>query len=275
MSQIHLFITKDIESLRKLCLKSSIPPTYRPKVWKILLGVLPIFPETWEFIQIQNKDQYDDIKRTGQILFKSFPGNSENTSEIASELDEDFKEYSQQVATVARLYNVDCYLDMEVSNKKIRGKKNIPDIAKVFCAVFQDQVDAYFCHKELVNLRIKSNEDPTIGEPEIIEKLISKLHDAMKKKQPDLLNHFKSLNIHLDQFCYSWFINYFASCLPTLCLKKIWDRIVSVGDSLLPSYAFAILSETSPLLMACTKSTAALDILMTVIVIFYFFYFFY
>ena len=94
--------------------------------------------------------------------------------------------------------------------------------------------------------------------------MIKELLQLVKKKLQGLLLHFSKLNTQLEQFCYSWFRNYFASCLPTHILKKIWDKIIGVGDCILPCYAFAILAEMEPLLLNCKNSSEALNILMMV-----------
>jgi len=261
----------DLDSLRKLCLKSSVPPLYRPKVWRVLLGVYSKYPETWEYVQDQNRQQYEDLQRSADILFKSFGTVSQNEEEEPN-FGPESQEYSSKVAKVVRLYNVDCYLDVASAISSVREKKNIPDIAKVFCSVFNENpVDAYFCHRKMVNQRFlgafgddMNNVAQRPAEAEIIEKLIQKLHVIVRNKLPGLLSHLKSLNIRLHQFCYSWFCNYFASCLPTHNLKKVWDRIVSVGDSILPSYAYSILLATSEMLMSCTRTASAHDILMTI-----------
>jgi hypothetical protein len=79
-----------------------------------------------------------------------------------------------------------------------------------------------------------------------------------------LLTRLQSLEISLDQFCYSWFANYFASCLPTSCLTKIWDKIIGVGDDILPCYAFSLLELLSPKIYQLTTAPQVMHILMLV-----------
>lgn len=59
---------KDVEHLNKLCLWVRIPHAYRPLVWKVLLGTLPLQKEVWPFVEEQRAEEYRDLKRCVKFL---------------------------------------------------------------------------------------------------------------------------------------------------------------------------------------------------------------
>jgi hypothetical protein len=147
----------DLNTMKKLCLKGSIPTQHRPNVWKLMLGVVPIYKEAWDFIQQQHKEQYTDLKRTASILLhtktKLLPEPDEISDMSASRCDKDM------VQAIVEVYNIECYLDINSTGPSERAKKNSTDIAKVFCSVFlNNEVDAYFCHRNFLNSRINANQ---------------------------------------------------------------------------------------------------------------------
>lgn len=51
----------DIDKLNKVCLWIRIPHMYRPTVWKILLGVLPLSKQAWTIIDDLNNDSFQEL----------------------------------------------------------------------------------------------------------------------------------------------------------------------------------------------------------------------
>ena len=140
-----------MDGLRKICLRCTIPPLYRGRVWKVMLNILPYYKESWSFIQQQEREQYEDLKRIGNILFASLGGSD---SSLGNDTDKEAAIERTQVMELVRMHNIDQYLDIAANVIHSRTSKNIVDMAKVFCSVFTDPVDAYFCLKKLVNLRL-------------------------------------------------------------------------------------------------------------------------
>ena len=65
---VRASLLAELDKVRKLCERQELPLQYRPRVWSVLLGVLPPFPESWEFVSEQHKQQYDDTKRAALLL---------------------------------------------------------------------------------------------------------------------------------------------------------------------------------------------------------------
>ena len=227
-------------------MKSSISATQRPLVWKIMLNVLPNYRENWEFINTQNKEEFEDLQNIRNLLA---PQQVDNNSNISNEK----KNQYLLVAT----YKLANYLANQTegilvnkekkANKKLNKNKNILDMAGVIANVFNDNlVDGYFCLKNLLKLRNYTY----FNEEEIIEELIYKLENLVKNKLKKLLDHFIKHEIKLHNFAMNWFSNYFASSLPITFLKSLWDKIIAVGDFLLPFYALIFLQKLSPQLLA-------------------------
>lgn len=53
----------DKAKLKQFCLRFTVPGMYRNLLWKILLGVIPIYEECHEFIMAQRTAEFKDLKK--------------------------------------------------------------------------------------------------------------------------------------------------------------------------------------------------------------------
>lgn len=61
----------DVIKLKATWIRYDMPSRYRSTVWKILLGVLPSFRESWEFVDEQNNEVYEELKRMSMLLTRN------------------------------------------------------------------------------------------------------------------------------------------------------------------------------------------------------------
>ena len=53
----------DKAKLKQFCLRFTVPTMYRHFLWKILLGVIPVYEESHEFVMEQRKCEYQDLQK--------------------------------------------------------------------------------------------------------------------------------------------------------------------------------------------------------------------
>lgn len=75
----------DVEKINKVCLWIRVPHIYRPTVWKILLGVLPVSKPAWNLVDALDHEQFVDLVNStlaisGQTI-NSIPGFNTNHSD--------------------------------------------------------------------------------------------------------------------------------------------------------------------------------------------------
>ena len=58
----------DIDKLNKICLWVRIPHVYRPIVWKILLGIVPLIKDAWGFVEDQRQEQFKFLREAVETL---------------------------------------------------------------------------------------------------------------------------------------------------------------------------------------------------------------
>ncbi|XP_045780519.1 TBC1 domain family member 7 isoform X2 [Maniola jurtina] len=51
----------DRVKLKQFCLRFTVPAAYRNLVWKVLLDILPVYPDSHQFVSEQRTDQYNDL----------------------------------------------------------------------------------------------------------------------------------------------------------------------------------------------------------------------
>ena len=53
----------DKAKLKQFCLRFTVPAIYRNLLWKILLGVIPVYEESHDFVMGQRTAEFNDLKR--------------------------------------------------------------------------------------------------------------------------------------------------------------------------------------------------------------------
>eukprot|EP00747_Dinoflagellata_sp_TGD_P187252 gnl/TRDRNA2_/TRDRNA2_44812_c0_seq1.p1 gnl/TRDRNA2_/TRDRNA2_44812_c0~~gnl/TRDRNA2_/TRDRNA2_44812_c0_seq1.p1 ORF type:complete len:446 (+),score=90.00 gnl/TRDRNA2_/TRDRNA2_44812_c0_seq1:69-1340(+) len=55
------------------------------------------------------------------------------------------------------------------------------------------------------------------------------LETLLKQKCPKTAKHFKEQNVELTSICSEWYITWFAKCLPTTTMLRVWDTLFYEG----------------------------------------------
>lgn len=53
----------DKAKLKQFCLRFTVPKDYRNLLWKILLGVIPVYEESHDFVMAQRTAEFQDLRK--------------------------------------------------------------------------------------------------------------------------------------------------------------------------------------------------------------------
>ncbi|XP_072014550.1 TBC1 domain family member 7-like [Amphiura filiformis] len=191
----------DIEKLITFCLRFPLPVMYRPHVWKLVLGIVPPHPESYEFVMQQRSQQYDDLR---------------HTLKVTESIDEGT---SMSMAFLKMFLLQEGRLPMDDSNlPQNKEQESFVTIATAVNDIFHEDVDAYW-----VTIRIYSYLCKVKG---LVGNMIKQFQMLLQKQNSQLYEHLQSRGA-LDKLPYdSWFHDIFAGVLPTGALERIWDRLM-------------------------------------------------
>ncbi|KRT86282.1 GTPase activator protein, partial [Oryctes borbonicus] len=186
----------DMGKLKQFCLRFSVPPTHRKLLWKLLLGVLPMYVECHTFVIKQRQQEYEDLLRALEIMRVV----DANTSKPQLFL-------AMWLLQSGRLH-FESNLKMESSF--------IP-ITQSLMQFFDDNVDIYWVSKCFYDNISKFEGD--------IPKLIESAWSLLEKEDFALYEQLYSAQIINNFPLRQWFSCCFAGILNENALGKIWDKI--------------------------------------------------
>jgi len=73
----------DLDRIHNFCLRFPLPGIYRIQVWQLLLGILPKYTTSTEFVWCQRAEQYKESERA-LVLSKKITANTEQRVKIAA-----------------------------------------------------------------------------------------------------------------------------------------------------------------------------------------------
>lgn len=191
----------DKVKLKQFCLRFCVPAAYRNLVWKVLFGILPLYPDTHAFIWEQRSMQYCDLMDALEIL------------EIQSKDRAD------------ALYNI-----WQLETGKVRSdpiiEASFKAIATTLAKLYNDEKDVYWFTKSFCK-EVKS------FLPEV-PKMMDTFAIVLEKEDYVLYRHLLSLKCMEVLPLNKWFQCCFAGLLDEVSLAKIWDKICCGSSKILP-----------------------------------------
>ncbi|KAI8900241.1 hypothetical protein BC833DRAFT_523771 [Globomyces pollinis-pini] len=222
--------------IQQLCLWIRIPHMYRPIVWKVLLGILPVSTKAWSYVSNQRKEQYNLIKEATSILLN------------------DPKMYFEMMKEELTPKRLACMLIVELQPDSAYNvlqilESNPPEhlirMAKTFLEICDDldEVDAFWMYLGfIVKLKVPLDDQ---------YKDIYDLQSLLNYHSTELCNHLKKLNIPLSQITTPWYKSYFCGVLNYQSLEGIFDIIIGGESAILPYIALSLFLACSRKLLAC------------------------
>ncbi|KAJ3159641.1 TBC1 domain member 7 [Geranomyces michiganensis] len=276
----------DIERLNKLCLWVRIPHSYRPLVWKVLLGTNSVAKEVWPFVDRQREEQFDDLKRCVHVLLQQrlLPPQRRGERNIplrGSNSGDDLTAETMVYMLLIQLGNgrSQRQLAQTLSSPALPPHlSHLRALANTMLEVCDtSESDAYWLFESFVRRYNVSVSDaphtglqppppplllqqqhkqqnhhpqhPTSGADRISTE-IGAMQNLLRTHNAPLLAHILSFGQGLDAYCYSWFRTYFASVVPPHCLEGIWDIFIGGAPGILSYLGLS-------LLLACKRKIEA------------------
>lgn len=183
--------------LKQFCLSFTVPIAQRGLLWNLILGVLPVYPDSRVYVMNQRKIVYEDILSAVKIM-----------------------RFIDEKTPKARIF----YAMWLLENKKLYPEFNIyqessfVDITETLLQVFDDDVEIYWIAKEFFEFtkEIKS-EFPKLRELTVT---------LLEKEDIHLYNHLEKYEILNNLPLEKWYTSCFAGVIrEPSCLVRVWDKI--------------------------------------------------
>ncbi|TPX57940.1 hypothetical protein SpCBS45565_g06594 [Spizellomyces sp. 'palustris'] len=227
----------DVERLNKLCLWVRIPHAYRPLVWKVILGTLPLSKDVWPFVEEQRAEQYRDLKECVKYL-----GGRD-------------KELTPNVMVGMLLVQSDTRpphkLAEGFSASSFGNLSHLHGIANTMLEICDgNEPDAFwlfdgFVRRFHISVLEESNEKDG-REEERIRTEICVLANLLKTQNERLLDHILSFGSGLDHYCHRQVVsNVLYKCAPARLSRGvtsgIWDILLGGAPAILPYLGLSLL----------------------------------
>ncbi|XP_070564783.1 TBC1 domain family member 7-like isoform X2 [Ptychodera flava] len=190
----------DNDKLTTFCHRFPVPGIYRPFVWKIVLGVLPIHQSIHQFVLKQRREQYKDLHHALKVMRKI-----------------------QDDTDLAICHRMMCQLSagklpLEESEDFLHPDYSDFDaMANSMIEIVDDEIDGYWLSVMFFKHMEKNKES--------INKLNEKFEFYLKKEDSKLYNYLLERDL-LSRLPYRlWFQQCFAVVFPVPCLAR-YHRIM-------------------------------------------------
>ncbi|KAM3957281.1 TBC1 domain family member 7 [Aphomia sociella] len=205
----------DKVKLKQFCLRFSVPAAYRNLVWKVLLDILPVYPDSHQFVTEQRTEQYNDLLYAVEML-----------------------DLVKMDAPRSKILFEMWLLENEERRPPIFPETNFSSadtfipIAETLEELYADEVDIYWFTKSLTDLVKNMQRD--------LFKLKEAFQTMLEKEDEELYNHLVDINALEVLPLTKWFNCCFAGVLDDTSLPKIWDKVCSGAPKIL-SFAAVML----------------------------------
>ncbi|CAK1540892.1 unnamed protein product [Leptosia nina] len=205
----------DRVKLKQFCLRFTVPAAYRNLVWKVLLDIIPVYPDSHQFVTEQRTEQYNDLLYAAEML-----------------------ERVEMTAPRSEVLLAMWLLELEERKPPVFPETNyssadtfIP-IANTLLQLYDNEVDVYWLSKGLSEIVRTMQKD--------IVKLKEAFHNMLQKEDGELYNHLVEIKA-LDLIPLTkWFNCCFAGVLDDSSLTKIWDKVCSGAPKILSFVAVMV-----------------------------------
>ncbi|CAD0205377.1 unnamed protein product [Chrysodeixis includens] len=205
----------DKVKLKQFCLRFTVPAAYRNLVWKVLLDILPVYPDSHQYVWEQRTEQYQDLLYAVQML----------------ELIEMDAPRCQVLLEMWLLENEERTPPLFPESNFSSADTFLP-IANTLLELYDDEVDVYWFSKSLTDVVRTMQRD--------LPKLKEAFSTMLEKEDGDLFNHLVDINALEMLPLTKWFNCCFAGVLDDTSLTKIWDKVCSGAPKIL-SFAAVML----------------------------------
>ncbi|XP_022918313.1 TBC1 domain family member 7 [Onthophagus taurus] len=203
----------ECSKLKLFCLRFSVTASYRKRVWKLLLGVLPMNSECHEFVMDQRRQEYHDLLRALQVMRM-----------IDSTTPKPQQFFAMWLLQFGKMH----------SKTNINVDSNFIPITQTVLSIFDDEKDteSYWVSKCFYDTVLKFEGD--------IPKLIEISWSIIEREESILFKYLYNMGVFEFLPLEKWFGSCFAEILHQSALVRIWDKICG-GSYKILVFVFAVM----------------------------------
>ncbi|XP_045780518.1 TBC1 domain family member 7 isoform X1 [Maniola jurtina] len=198
----------DRVKLKQFCLRFTVPAAYRNLVWKVLLDILPVYPDSHQFVSEQRTDQYNDLLYAVESL------------EMV-----DMKAPRSEILMAMWLLELEERKPPKFPETNYCSSDTFIPIANTLLQLYDNEVDVYWLCKSLTEIVRNMQKD--------LHKLKEAFHTMLEKEDQELYNHLVEIKALEVLPLTKWFNCCFAGVIDDTSLTKIWDKICSGAPKIL------------------------------------------
>ncbi|XP_011301260.1 TBC1 domain family member 7 [Fopius arisanus] len=230
----------DTAKLKHFCLRFTVPMIHRNFLWKILFGITPIYSESREFVALQRRVEFQDLRRALKV------------TKIVDETTKPHRIFLMMWLLRTRRAKIDMGAQLEsplvrAMNKMAESLWHIMEGDHEY----EKMVDMYWILAGFLDHVQKFHKD--------VGKLLECTLQLLEREDPTLYKHlgkFEGLNnIPLDD----WFCSCFAGIISDGSIPKIWDKVAVGAYKILVFVAIVILTTFRRVLLQCDSIDGILD----------------
>ncbi|CAG0913539.1 unnamed protein product [Notodromas monacha] len=217
----------DLENLKQYCARFLLTADRRLLVWKIVLGVLPKFASSHDFVAQQRREQYEDLFRSVDVL-KAVPRGGHLS-----------RKFVLMWAIETRKWEPE-------TNRWLSEKpaQCMETLSKALLSMFPgNESDCYWLAKSIVSTRILRMEKQ-------LTLMTENFWSVLEREDGELHAHIVGRKAQESVPIESWFLTLFAVVLHHEALLKVWDRVVGGQDKTVVNIAIAVVVHSRAALLS-------------------------
>ncbi|XP_060806903.1 TBC1 domain family member 7 [Amyelois transitella] len=198
----------DRVKLKQFCQRFTVPVAYRNLVWKVLLDILPVYPEAHQYVMTQREEQYHDLLHAVQLLERI--NMDAPRSKILYEMWLIEKEERKPIVfPETNFSSADTFIP----------------IAETLLELDTSEVDIYWITKNLTDI--------VRGMQKEVPKLKETFLSMLEKEDEEVYIRLSELDALEILPLMKWINCCFAGILDDTSLPKIWDKVCSGAPKIL------------------------------------------
>lgn len=208
----------EIAKLRDLCGKVDLPPSLRPLLWKILLGLFPKYVSAWSFLDKELVEHFQIIKRTNSLLRHQNLDETNRTKEGSLDFTNELPLTCVELLHLRQeMKDLESFLPIN-TRKALISDAVLVRMATIFARVHSQEHDVFW---SLV--KFTSSDGFQDAKSELAFALLRSVEAPLSTHLENLIG--KSTE-NLSAFNTLFFTEHFCSMFNAQGIEPIWDKIL-------------------------------------------------